>query len=263
MWAFLPPLQPCWAPAPTQAPQPRGEAREQPGWAGWHALHQSPGRAISPTQTGASGAGRPPLQGRVPIPSAWAHLSLLCPSPHPPKGFLCWGLHGGRGEGDTIRIWGCFLPSKAPRAPCLGCPADTPTQPLCHLDPSRAAPSGSPHQAQASGLCWQTIPQMPGPRRPEDHQFRTSSGSRTPTHTTFTTAQPPGQEQERGCSRVTPSDPGGIRQVCSGTHPRLAYPVCHISTQSKWGLRPSPGPSSWAVSGSVHTLQVGKQTDPG
>lgn len=39
--------------------------------------------------------------------------------------------------------------------------------------------------------------------------------------------------------------------------------MCHISTQNKWGLRPSPGPSSWAVSAWVHTLQVGKQTDPG
>lgn len=43
---------------------------------------QSPGWATSPNQTGASGAGRRPLQGRDPIPSAWTHLGLLCPSPH-------------------------------------------------------------------------------------------------------------------------------------------------------------------------------------
>lgn len=177
MWAFLPLLQPCWAPAPTQAPQPKGAAREHPGWAGWagwHALHTEPrqGHLPNPNQS---------LRGwETPTPGEGPHFLCLGP-PKPslplptPKGFLCWGPHGGRGEGDTIRIWGCFPPSKAPRALCLGCPV---CAPALQTPPPSPCATWTPTEQHRQGahirprpLSWpgRRHPQMPGPRCPEDH----------------------------------------------------------------------------------------------
>lgn len=175
---------------------------------------QSPGRAISPTQTRASGAGRHPLQGRAPISSAWAHLSLLCPSPHPRDSSA-----GGHMEVEVketqLGSGGASRPARPREHSASGAqcvlqlcrhphPAPVPPGPL-QSSTVREPTSGPGRRA---GLA-DDIPKCQGPGVQRIISLGPVLAHAHPHTPPSQPLSPRGLEQERGCSRVTLSDPGG------------------------------------------------------